>query len=147
MRTAVILFPQDEQEYYKRKYLDREDEDKRRKISQRKKEDTRERQVIADHRAADDCKAKSRVDPNSSNLYADLTPYGSKSKDYSVKPPSTKLKSSTKGGKPQTKTGTKLQAKRVRDECSLPESANYSTYSRGPPTRGAGCIGSPHKLH
>ena len=74
MKSAVIPFPQDELEYWKRKYQDLDGKDKRRKISQRKKEDTRERQVIADHRAADDCKAKSRVDPNSSNLYADLTP-------------------------------------------------------------------------
>ena len=146
MKSAVIPFPQDELEYWKRKYQDLDGKDKRRKISQRKKEDERERQVMAEHRAADDRKAKSRVDHNLFNSYVDLTPYGPKSKDYSVKSPSTQLKNSTKGGRPQTKTETKIQAKRVRDESSLPESAKYSTYSRGSPTRGAGCMGSPNKL-
>ena len=145
-RIAVIHFPQDELEYYKRKYLNLDGEDKRRKISQRKKDNERDKQVRAEHIAADDLKAKSKVNPQSSYSYVDINPYGPKSTDYSIKSPSTQPKNSTKGGRPQTKTETKIQAKRVRDESSLPESAKYSTYSTGPPTRGAGCMGSPNKL-
>ena len=48
-------------EYYKKRVLELEAEEKRRRISQRKKDNERDRHVRADHRAADDLKAKSKV--------------------------------------------------------------------------------------
>ena len=119
---------------------------KKKKIDHSKSQKALEDKVISELLASDAAKAKLKATADSSNMYATVNPYGPILTDSSLKPTGTKPKSSTKGDANNTKTDTRVPAKRTRDERSHPVSADYPTYKTGPQPLGAGLKGSPKKL-
>ena len=125
LKTPLLAITQDELEYLRTKIAQLKAEKKKRKIDLSKSQKVQENKVISEHWASDAAKAKLKSTAHSSNLYATVKQYGPMLMDSSLKPTGSRPKSLMKG---DTKSDTKSQAKRTRDEQTHPVSADYKTY-------------------